>query len=373
MSKPQPHPRQVKVLRNIATTFGVLTLILFAFVAYVALSRAEVVITIGTVPKETSFRLTLAETVLGETIPEGAESATFIEITDSAEKVFSPTGDSAPGGKAGGIVTIHNNTSRAQPLVATTRLLGPDNILFRIKDAVRVPANGSVEVSVEADKEGSESEVEPTRFTIPGLSSSLQADIYATSSVKMVRGGAEEKTVTGQDLETAKDTLTKEIIDKIKPAISTQVSGGELNDSDLIIQVIEEKSSVSAGATARSFTMSIKLKVVAVSFDKDAMLKAAAANVGSATVPTLADVDYTIGNYDPIRRTASLSGKAKIASSLDTKSSIFSSNNFVSATPEQVKTFLQNYEGVKNVDVKISPYWQKRLPRFPGRIKIVFR
>ena len=65
--------------------------------------------------------------------------------------------------------------------MATTRLLTPDNILFRIKKGITVPANGEIEVNIYPDDENFKDIVKPTKFTIPGLSEKLQKIIYAES------------------------------------------------------------------------------------------------------------------------------------------------------------------------------------------------
>ena len=88
-------------------------------------------------------------------------------------------------GRAGGMVTIINTTSRAQPLVATTRLLSSNGILFRITKSVVVPARGQVRVAAAADAIGAAGDIEPTRWTIPGLSRVLQQLIYAESRSAM--------------------------------------------------------------------------------------------------------------------------------------------------------------------------------------------
>lgn len=361
-----------KALRNISLSFVGLTLLLGAFIAYVAFSRAVIVVTLEPVKKDVLFRVTLAEDALNRIRPEGSVRATFLEATDSERGTFAPSGPASPTGKAGGLVTIKNETDRPQPLVATTRLLTAGGVLFRLKSAVRVPARGSVTATAEADQEGSAGEIGPSQFTIPGLSSTLQPVIYAVSNQAMVRGGASGKVVSEQDLETARQTLRQRIIERASQNFSLQVGAGKLGPQDFYTDTVEQGASVKAGATAASFTANVKLLVVGAAFDKAELLRRVAAEIGAKAVPVDEAVRYTVVSYNPVDRTAVLSGRASVGSDLSRGSSIFAPENFTGSTPDEVETFLGNYEGVKDVDVRLSPYWQRHLPRIPSRIRAEF-
>jgi hypothetical protein len=99
---------------------------------------------------------------------------------------------------ASGTVEIFNELNLVQPLVATTRLLTPDGILFRIQNGVTVPANGSVKVVAKADKKGASGNIPPTSFTIPGLSAVRQKSVYAKNTSHFTNGTATVKTL-GED------------------------------------------------------------------------------------------------------------------------------------------------------------------------------
>ena len=83
-------------------------------------------------------------------------------------------------------------------MVATTRLLTSEGVLFRLKDRVNVPAGGEIEVEVYADQSGIASEIGPSQFTIPGLRTDLQKLIYAVSKESM-KGGIKKTGVLSVD------------------------------------------------------------------------------------------------------------------------------------------------------------------------------
>lgn len=111
------------------------------------------------------------------TVPEFPVSVTVV-----------PSSTESRDGIATGVVTLSNRTASDQPLVATTRLLSDEGVLFRLRDATEIPAGGSVDATVYADEAGSAGNVGPSHFTIPGLPTSLQDDIDAASAVPMDGG-----------------------------------------------------------------------------------------------------------------------------------------------------------------------------------------
>jgi hypothetical protein len=113
-------------------------------------------------------------------------------------------------GRAEGKVKIINNSGGAQTLVATTRLLR-DDTLFRLKDRVAAPAGETAEVAVYADQIGAAGDLGPGKFTIPGLSPSLQKLIYAESEAPMTGGATETKVVGAADILEAQKKLIEEI------------------------------------------------------------------------------------------------------------------------------------------------------------------
>ena len=93
--------------------------------------------------------------------------------------------------KARGLVTIFNLNSTAQVIIASTRLTPPSGLIFRADKTIVVPSAqvtsaglipGQREVSITADKIGSEYKIGPSTFSVPGLIGSDKYDkVYAKS------------------------------------------------------------------------------------------------------------------------------------------------------------------------------------------------
>lgn len=112
-----------------------------------------------------------------------------VEVSKDFEKDVAHQATSSDG-KAKGMVEIINESRADQPLVAGTRLLSAQGVLFRLDGRVTVPSGGRETVAVTADALGAAGDVPAGRFTIPGLPASAQKLIYGESQVAMIGGTA---------------------------------------------------------------------------------------------------------------------------------------------------------------------------------------
>ncbi|OGH74172.1 MAG: hypothetical protein A3G00_04880 [Candidatus Magasanikbacteria bacterium RIFCSPLOWO2_12_FULL_43_12] len=169
----------VRLYKFIALSFLILTIILLGVIIFMSAKRATITVVAGQEPLEVSVAMAI-----------GSESKIgFVEtITVELKKTYKPESTKEIGAVAMGAVTLRNDSDADQALVATTRLLSPEGILFRLKNRVVVPAKSTIVTEVYADKEGRESEIGPAKFTIPGLNAAKQAVIYATSEKPMIGG-----------------------------------------------------------------------------------------------------------------------------------------------------------------------------------------
>lgn len=181
---------------------------------------APAVIGEESVPEAGSVEIEI-EATLGNAFSEEQMNlrSTPIEIEVTASRTFTHEGTEAPG-KAGGIVELINESTSGQTLVATTRLLSEKDVLFRLVDRVFIPAGGRLSARVEADQEGPEGDIAPSRFIIPGLSPAAQQVIYAESSEAMTGGIRFEGT-----------PLTQEEYDEARSELSVEAGAGLFDEA----------------------------------------------------------------------------------------------------------------------------------------------
>ena len=215
MSRRQTINPPLNIYKKIALSFIILTLILIGVIFYFTLSYAY----INVYPKQTEisteFNFIVVEDPNAENIEEGIFNGKIIDQTVEGEKVFTTTGTKQRVGDIVGTVKLINNLSRDQVLVATTRLLTAEGVLFRLKNRVNVPGGGSIEAEVYADDPSKSLATAGTKFTIPGLSASLQEFIYAEATKDFVAGGDFVTAVSQEEQDQALESYSGELAQQI--------------------------------------------------------------------------------------------------------------------------------------------------------------
>ncbi len=244
-----------------------------------------------------------------------------IETDASLEDTFQTSGQAAasPNAKAKGIITIVNTTSKSYTFVATTRFLTKDNVLFRMDKATVIPANGSVQTAVTADKPGPSGDIGPTEFTIPGLSQNLQPLIYGKSESAMTGGSSTAKAIAAVDLTAAKAKLTERLSAEGMKNFSAMLATGEKIMPELITSSELSFDAPKAGTVGASFVAKLTLRFrTLVIPERDVMtalqgkLSAALPSGQSAADYTLAQPQYVIEAYESAKDQAEIRVEAAV-------------------------------------------------------------
>jgi hypothetical protein len=193
------------------------------------------------------------------------------------------------------MIKVVNNTAQEYTFVATTRFLTKEGILFRLKQNAKIPADGSVEVAVAADKPGADSDIGPSKFTIPGLSADLQASVWGESSAAMSGGAGVAKAVAQADLDKAKADL----LEKLKSEAETGLQGlAEENEMLLPDLMTSEEVSFDApkvGTVAGNFQATFKVRFRAMTLPQTEVEKELVTQLVSILPEGENQADYDIG------------------------------------------------------------------------------
>ena len=248
----------VRLYKFIAISFLLLTIVLLAVILFMSSKRATITIISKTEVVDVSGTVEVGK---GSNAVTGTVSTTVVTLN----KVFSPTGDKEEPGIARGTVTLFNETNSAQPLIATTRLLSSEGVLFHIKDKVTIPAKGNVTAEVYSDTMGVENNIGPTKFTVPGLAADKQAVIFAESEEAMTGGVTTSGVISADDIKQAELVLTGELEELGKKSF------GEINPTmganfSIIQNTFESDKAI--GEEVSEFTISGRATVLAVMYDK---------------------------------------------------------------------------------------------------------
>lgn len=365
-------------LRRIGLGFlGLVSITLFVAV-YVALSRA----TIFVEPNEKELSADLLVSIREKDLRNGDILGQVKSVTVSREKQFtsvSGAGEEKPA-KAAGEATIYNEHINNQTLVATTRLLSKDGVLFRLQKTITVPAGGSVKAAIAADKEGKSGEIGPTTFTIPGLAASLQTKIYAKSAEPTAGGMAREGIVTEKDLETATEDLRAALFKEASGQMQKELSVDPQLASAVFANSIKTKeASVKAGDKASMFKIKMELEVIGVSYG--AALQDQAERTIASMVPSdrklmssnISELQPSIEKYDLEDKSANLKVGLTGSTIISSDSPVFDRGKLAGMNADEVKNYLEKYAGVKNVEIKFFPFWLERVPKLRDHVKVVVK
>jgi hypothetical protein len=391
--EPFPAPPSPGVYRKIAYTFVAVTVIIVVAALWFSSVRATVSIKATRVTTQVEASVDVARSPSQGQLPGRVVQGVFEKIQEfnvAKRAVPAPSllPESAPivTTITKGKVHITNTTSKAQPLVKTTRLLTSDGKLFRIDSTVSVPAKGSVDVGAYSDKPGPEFVIpDKMRFTIPGLSESLQKVIYADSITSFAASTGKEtakETATGpvmtlasSDLDAGEASLRTAIMETAKQTLMAEVSDGRFTEVVYLVKPLERSSNVKVGDEAKRFLLKLKLDVTAVFYSKTDMesLVRERINEKIAEGRSIVSFDpsktvFTVSRVDVPNEKATISLKADVVTKISETSSDISKDLILGLPIDEAETKLKAVDGVEDATITVSPSWVRRLPTLKEHI-----
>lgn len=366
MAEVQP----VRFYKYIALSFLLITVILLGVIIMMSAKRAVITVIARSEPLEVKESLNIGG--------EDSKVAGKVEITSvSLRKSFQPGAGREEPDVAVGKVILHNEDNFNQPLVATTRLLTADGILFRLKERVVVPAKGTLAAEVYADKAGKESEIGPSRFTIPGLNKDRQSIVYATSD-KPMAGGWKKIGILGEnDWQNAE----KEMLSALEQAGKEKLAVLH-PDLAAVYKLLnsEIKSEQKIGDETGEFILSGKAAVVGIFYDAEEMKNLISKELNKRVVSE--DELLTVDNPEPSVNLESYDVSSTVAVvnvagsglvSLNPESKQLAKSMFFNKNKEEVRRYLLSLDHVQGVEVKFTPAWMGSVPPVPEHVSVVVK
>ncbi len=300
-----------------------------------------------------------------------------------ASKSVPSSGTKAVDSYASGSITIYNTQSKVQRLITNTRFATTAGLIFRIHEAVTVPAGtsanpGSVTVRVYADKAGDSYNTGPTSFTVPGFAGTPQASaVYARSSSAMTGGASGNVPVVDAAAEAStRSALTTALAPELTASLQSQIPSGYTLLPGAATTTFQD---LTAAPSSSSGMVDIKEQgtITAVVFPNAALAKAIATSVtglnyqgeplslqsssnlqlSSAVLPDAQATSFTftlsgtasfVYTVDPTHIAAAVAGK----------------------TPSAAEVALTNYPEVKRAVIVLRPFWRQTFPQDPSTITI---
>ncbi len=210
---------------------------------------------------------------------EGTIPAEGVSVEVNHEQEFLSSGKETREEKAQGTITIYNQySSSPQTLVETTRFISQEGKVFRTAKTVVVPGAvieegkilpSSIDADVVAVEGGTEYNIGPSTFSIPGFKGTPKYTAFYAKSSSSMSGGfiGEVKVVTEEDVKRAREALRTELTKKVsqefdekKPEGFVFLDGAKREDEG------ETTFTKNAGDAADAFTIKGTKKVSALLF-----------------------------------------------------------------------------------------------------------
>lgn len=380
----------IGIYKKIAYFFALLLVAVGAAVFYFTFIHVKIVLIPSQerISNNTIFDVLDAEKNQNVDMTTGDKIAGVVKETAvKFSKKYPATNEEVLGKEVVGKVKLINNYIKNQPLVASTRLLSTDGKLFRLKNTVDIPVNGSVEAEIYADDPSPEMAIGPSKFTIPGLWAGLQDKIYAESSEVAIYQQKVKKTISEDDIKNGVKDLKQELLNNAKKEI-----GDSYNNYDKIIYKIDENSIVTTvnnkvGEEVAEFEIGMDAKVAIVAFGnktfaeiaKDKLMKSLADNKELVSFDS-ENINYSLNNFDINAGTANVSASFEGMVTLKDNSNVIDKEKLIGLNKAQINAYLNDIDKTANLDlagheIQFYPSFITKIPTLiePGRIEIEIR
>lgn len=317
--------------------------------------------------------------------------AQYFEEQKIESQDFSATGNGSNEGKAQGTITVYNKYDPPAPITLKTgtHFLSDSGKYFVTLQKIVIPAGkksggkvtpGSVQVKVEASEGGESYNIGAAKFSVPKLSgTAYYYSIYAESESQMTGGfSSEVKKVTNEDIEAAKDTLSKKLLSDVESALKTKISSDYLlPDGGLLSEVVDVSTQTKSGTIIDSFTLRGEAKARAVVFKRSDLEKFAKDYIISNMIDSqnMVDksfkVDYTVDKIDIKAGTADIKStfSAQTYQSIDKNSLVLSlKNKDATQINDAINSRLPGQ--ISEIKVNFWPFWVKKAPNNQKAIKV---
>jgi hypothetical protein len=171
-----------------------------------------------------------------------ADLFTTSSIPTSEEISLPKNVKKAVSGTASGDIVIYNDSTSLQKFIKNTRFETGDGKIFRIQDAVTVPAKsgtkkGSVNAKVTAETTGESYNIGPSIFTVPGLKGSPKFKLFSAESSETFSGGSSgnQNSVSELEIEKGKTQVKEKNIAYLNKKLAENIPEGFSYSKDSLI------------------------------------------------------------------------------------------------------------------------------------------
>lgn len=313
---------------------------------------------------------------------EAEITGTELVAEEEVSGEFYATGSAEKKSWAEGIITVYNNYHLEQILVATTRFwCFVDGQLreFKTKKDVVIPAGQQMDVEVRASAPGSEYNIPPCTFSIPGLKGGPRYTAVYGKSFSPMTGGevVQVAVVTREDLDSAKEKLAQQAFEKSRESVQNLISSGNyiFAEGGTRQKIIKEVVLADEGQETDKFECRVRVQTKSLALKKSDLEEFAKEYVSSrlAEGKEIQESSWDLSYSMP---QANLKN-GKIWLNLKIKVNVYSSvgrdslkKRILGKKLGEAKQILAEDPELEKASVRLWPFWTTQIPADIKRIDI---
>lgn len=378
----RPQPKSIGLYRKISFFFIALTVLLLGSIFYFYF----VSLTIEVIPKKERKSDKVSFTVSGQSngqepsFGKGSVDGAVEQIPVKEEGKFLATGAEILGREIIGKAVIYNNKGDKQVLIATTRLMSPEGKVYRIKERVEIPPNGSKEVEIYTDEPSEEMAIGPTRFTLPALWAGLQDKVYAESKTAFSYNTQVKKYIQQIDIDKGLQDLKASLVDKVSRQFGDNYKGFDKVIFEIDKNSLQVNPSAKANDSVEDFIISLSAKVNVVAFKRADAEQLAREKFLSKAPPEkkvigleASETKYNLSSTDFATGQAVVEASFVGFQSARKGDALVEREKLIGLNESQISDYLTNSDNFSDFKIKFSPSFMKKAPALVDRIKIIIK
>ncbi len=376
--------KESKSKRYVLWTIATVTVAVFIAVFVGVFNGAVVTLTAKSQVVEPKFSF-----MASKQLKQGDIQYQTITLTKDAATQLPYTGNKTLNAKASGTITITNNTTSSQKLIANTRVEASNGLVFRLKTAVTIPAKksgkaGVVKVAVVADEAGENYNIAASSFKIPGLKTTpIKYQNIIGSSDQPMKGGASGVVpiVNQTDLAKSRESLRTALSSELSNEVQVQVPQEFILYPESMTFSYESKPMETLGTSTVKIIEHGTLRAVVLSrADLATLIASKTLPSGDyknepVTIPNLNQLKLTFQNLTP-----EAVEKGTLYGRVDGKATIHWTFNekevkqsLKGLSKEEVEPILAKLGAIEKMSLVLKPFWKGHFPEDVSKIKIITR
>ncbi len=381
-----------KIIYLNLTAALVILVLVFSFV----LPKTDLVLEIKEDKAKTDFSVLGDSQISSPDLHAKKISAQLVKVDKVENMEFQATGKKNLEAKSHGFIIVLNSyqtqkfdkNGRPVPqlLVATTRFQSDSGKIFRlIKTIVLNPPvieegqvkPGETKVEVQAENSGSEYNIDPENFIIPGFDGTPKYKTIVGKSIDPMTSGAkgEVNVVSAQDLEKAKAQITNDFLSLARDELNTKLPKNlKLLPDAQEQKVVEFSTDKKVDEKADVFQGRLKLRLSALLFNEENVKSIAEAIFKKnlkENQKISGDILLSYSQIKPDFKKNLLSFKVHAESIIRWQVSFDDlKKKLIGRDENGIRAILANEAAIVSAKVNLWPFWIRHAPKDPAKIHI---